>query len=170
MTENEIVKIVLNELQHRGLIKDKDNTFKNVEVLLYNYNNFKESIEDRKSQINDLKKYGLPEKSKGITAIVESSMYTSKNEQIDNAIKSLEQNIYRTKVFIKHIDRVLNKFVKDPYYRIINLKYFEGKTIEEIAEFFEKDISTISRNKNRLVNELRMLLLPNDVISNIFNY
>lgn len=171
MTEKETIRIVLDELQARGIIKNKDNTFKNVEVLLYNYNNFKESIKDRKSQVKDLKKYGLPEKSKGITSIVNmNSKYETKEEQIDNAITSLEQNIYRTKVFIRHIDRVLKRFCNDPYYEILKMKYFEGKNVEEIAEILQKDTSTISRNKNRLINEIRILLLPNEVMSNIFNY
>lgn len=37
MNETDIVKIVLVELEKRGLIKQNDNTFKNVELLLYNY-------------------------------------------------------------------------------------------------------------------------------------
>lgn len=170
MEEKEIVRIVLNELESRGLIKSKDNTFKNVESLLYNYNNFKESIKDREEQIKDLKEYGLPEKSGSITSIIENAVYESKNEQIENAISSLNQNIYRTKVFIKHIDRVLGKIKSDPYYKIIDLKYFNNKGIEYIAEEMKKDTSTISRNKNRLINEIKVLLLPNEIISSIFNY
>ena len=89
---------------------------------------------------------------------------------IDNAIESLQQHIFRTKVFIKYIDKIIKKLEKDEYYPIIKLKYFKGKSIEEIAEILKKDSSTISRNKNRLINELKPLLLPNEVISNIFNY
>lgn len=173
MTETEkreTIKVVLNELESRGLIKLKDNSFKNVESLLYNYNKIKESIKDREEQIKDLKEYGLPEKSGSITSIVENVVHENKNDQIENAISSLNQNIYRTKVFIKYIDKVLKKFKDDPYYRIIKLKYFENKGIEYIAEEMQKDTSTISRNKNRLINEIKALLLPNELLSNIFNY
>lgn len=170
MNENEIIKIVLSELEKRGLIKSNDNTFKNIELLLYNYNSLKESIKDREDQIKDLKKYGLQEKSSSITMIVENIQKQSKNELIENAIDSLQQHIYRTKVLIKYIDRTIKKLENDEYYPILKLKYFKGKSIEEIAEILKKDTSTISRNKNRLINELRPLLLPNDVISNIFNY
>lgn len=170
MNENEIIKIVLSELEKRGLIKSNDNTFKNIELLLYNYNSLKESIKDREDQIKDLKKYGLQEKSSSITMIVENVQKQSKNELIENAIDSLQQHIYRTKVFIKYIDRTIKKLENDEYYPILKLKYFKGKSIEEIAEILKKDTSTISRNKNRLINELKPLLLPNDIISNIFNY
>ena len=170
MNETDIVKIVLVELEKRGLIKQNDNTFKNVELLLYNYEAIKNSIKEREEQIKDLKTYGIKEKSSSITTIVENVQKQSKSELIDNAIESLQQHIFRTKVFIKYIDKIIKKLEKDEYYPIIKLKYFKGKSIEEIAEILKKDSSTISRNKNRLINELKPLLLPNEVISNIFNY
>ena len=170
MKEKEIIKLVLNELEIRGLIKLKDNSFKNVESLLYNYNKIKESIKDREEQIKDLEKYGIPEHSNSITSIVSNVIHEDKTDQINNAISSLNQNIYRTKVFIRYIDRVLSKFKSDPYYKIIKLKYFENKGIEYIAEEMNKDTSTISRNKNRLINEIKAFLLPNELLSSIFNY
>lgn len=170
MNETDIIKIVLVELEKRGLIKQNDNTFKNVELLLYNYEAIKDSIKEREEQIKDLKTYGIKEKSSSITMIVENVQKQSKSELIDNAIESLQQHIFRTKVFIKYIDKIIKKLEKDEYYPIIKLKYFKGKSIEEIAEILKKDSSTISRNKNRLINELKPLLLPNEVISNIFNY
>lgn len=170
MNETDIIKIVLVELEKRGLIKQSDNTFKNVELLLYNYEAIKDSIKEREEQIKDLKTYGIKEKSSSITMIVENVQKQSKSELIDNAIESLQQHIFRTKVFIKYIDKIIKKLEKDEYYPIIKLKYFKGKSIEEIAEILKKDSSTISRNKNRLINELKPLLLPNEVISNIFNY
>lgn len=170
MNETDIVKIVLVELEKRGLIKQNDNTFKNVELLLYNYEAIKDSIKEREEQIKDLKTYGIKEKSSSITTIVENVQKQSKSELIDNAIESLQQHIFRTKVVIKYIDKIIKKLEKDEYYPIIKLKYFKGKSIEEIAEILKKDSSTISRNKNRLINELKPLLLPNEVISNIFNY
>lgn len=170
MNETDIVKIVLVELEKKGLIKQNDNTFKNVELLLYNYEAIKDSIKEREEQIKDLKTYGIKEKSSSITTIVENVQKQSKSELIDNAIESLQQHIFRTKVFIKYIDKIIKKLEKDEYYPIIKLKYFKGKSIEEIAEILKKDSSTISRNKNRLINELKPLLLPNEVISNIFNY
>lgn len=170
MNESDVIKLVLTELEKRGIIKNSDSTFKNVELLLYNYNALKESIKDREEQIKDLKTYGIQEKSTSVTSIIENVQKQSKSELIENAINSLEQHIYRTKVFIRYIDRVIKKLEEDEYYPIIKLKYFKGKNIEQIAEIMNKDTSTISRNKNRLINELRPLLLPNDVISNIFNY
>lgn len=49
------------------------------------------------------------------------------------------------------------------------MKYFEGKTREEIAEHFDVDVSTISRNKNRLINLLQIRLFSDEVIYQIFS-
>lgn len=47
------------------------------------------------------------------------------------------------------------KSVADDYYiDIICLQYRDGKTIEWIAEYFEKDTSTILRNKKRLIYKI----------------
>lgn len=171
MNQNEeIIKILINELKSRGLIKEKSNAFKNTEILLYNYNIFKESIRLHNEQLQDLKDYGIPNKSKSITTMSTNVRKIDKNDQIDSAIKNLEQQIYKIKVFLKHIDRILKEFKVDPYYQIIELKYFNNKTIDEIAEIMRKDTSTISRNKNRLINEIKVKLLPNEIISEIINY
>lgn len=171
MNQNEeIIKILINELKLRGLIKEKSNAFKNTEVLLYNYNVFKESIRLHNEQLQDLKDYGIPNKSKSITTMSTNVRKIDKNDQIDSAITNLEQQIYKIKVFLKHIDRILKEFKVDPYYQIIELKYFNNKTIDEIAEIMKKDTSTISRNKNRLINEIKVKLLPNEIISEIINY
>lgn len=38
----------------------------------------------------------------------------------------------------------------DPYFRIISLYFEQRKTIEQIAELLEVDVSTVMRNKKRL--------------------
>ena len=73
-------------------------------------------------------------------------------------------------MILDYINSILLKFNKDPYYEIIKLKYFDNKTIEEIAEIMEKDISTITRNKNRLINTLKMYLLPNEILTDILGF
>ena len=44
----------------------------------------------------------------------------------------------------------LKEIEQDPYFKIIPLYFRYGYTIEEIAEVFDVEISTISRNKKRL--------------------
>lgn len=49
------------------------------------------------------------------------------------------------------ITKILNQLSDDPYIDIIYLQYRDEKTIEWIAEYMEKDVSTIKRNKKRLI-------------------
>ena len=58
---------------------------------------------------------------------------------------------------------------EDEYYEIIRLKYFEKKKGEEIAEYFDVETSTISRNKNRLINVLKIYLFSDDVVNELFS-
>lgn len=58
----------------------------------------------------------------------------------------------------KELQRVLYQFSDDPYIDIIYLQYRDRKTIGWIAEYFDKDISTIKRNKKRLIIQIYELL------------
>lgn len=49
------------------------------------------------------------------------------------------------------ITAALRQLSDDPYTDIIYLQYRDNKTIEAIAEYYDKDISTIKRNKKRLI-------------------
>ena len=77
--------------------------------------------------------------------------------------------VFKSKNFIKIIDNAIDMLKDDPYFDIIRMKYFEGKTREEMAEYYDVDVSTISRNKNRLVNLLQIRLFSDEVIYQIFS-
>ena len=49
------------------------------------------------------------------------------------------------------ISYALNQLSDDQYIDIIFLQYRDGKTLEWIAEYMERDESTIKRNKKRLI-------------------
>lgn len=170
MNEKEIIKVLLQELEVMGMLKKKNDTFKNTESILYSYKTIKETIKQRKNQIKELKKYGLPKKSSSIKMIPDSNVKIEENDLLDTTIKNIEKSIIKTKVILDYINSIILKFNKDPYYEIIKLKYFDNKTIEEIAEIMEKDISTITRNKNRLINTLKMYLLPNEILTDILGF
>lgn len=171
MNDKDIIKTVLSELETMGIIKPRNELFKNTESILYNYKAIKETIGQRKNQINDLKKYGIPKKSKSLCPVSKNnSIRIEDNDLLDVTIKNIEKSIIKTKTLIKYIDSILSKFMSDPYYDIIKLKYFEKKSIEEVANTLEKDVATISRNKNRLINDLKIYFMPNDVLSDILGF
>lgn len=52
----------------------------------------------------------------------------------------------------------LRQLSDDPYIDVIYLQYRERQTLERIAEYMEKDISTVKRNKKRLIIQLYNVL------------
>lgn len=53
----------------------------------------------------------------------------------------------------------------DKYYKIIEMKYFEKKTNNLIAEALEVDEKTVRRNKNRLIEIISIWIFPDEVLN-----
>lgn len=66
------------------------------------------------------------------------------------------------------IEEALKDISDDIYYDIIPMFYFHNETREYIAERFGCTETTISRNKTRLLNQLKLKLFSNDVIFELF--
>lgn len=58
----------------------------------------------------------------------------------------------------QEITDALRKVEEDPYYKILPLYFRYGYTIEAIAETFDVEVSTISRNKKRLSLKIHEIL------------
>lgn len=177
MNEKSIVSLVIKELEQIGVIKKNLSTYDSTVKLLREYPKLKESVIDRKEQIKDLESYGLSKSSKSITKIPVNSLKLEEDEIIANNINSLKQHIFRTEVVIRYIERVINRFKQDKYFDSIRLYFFEGKTNEQIADYFMKKHKkesilpeTIRLNKNRLIREMQSYFFPNDIISEILGY
>lgn len=179
MNEKEVVKIVLNELEKRNIIKHNFSTYKNTEQILRDYPMLKKSIVDRQEQIKEYKQFGLQEKSKSITSISLNHKREDEDDIINDSIKSLQKHIFKTKVIIEFIDKILERFKNDPYFEVIKLHYFENMTYDQIAEIFDKKKnnkdkltagSTIGSNNQRLVREIQKYLFPNDYLSQLLGY
>ncbi len=162
-------KVVL-EFQKKGLLKDsKQSAFQKTEILLYNYNNFKAAIEDKQEQIKNIRKSGIAQRSKSITSYSGNSVvFKDESEKAEEQIIKLEHSITITKSFVSMIDKALYKIKDDKYFEIIKLKYFESKKREEMTLYFNCDERTITRNKNRLINQLKIDLFSEDSIMEMF--
>lgn len=73
-----------------------------------------------------------------------------------------------TKKLVAKIDEALEEISGDSYGEIISLIYFEGESRESVAEYYNTTVTTISRNKTRLVNRLKVILFSDDVIYELF--
>ena len=65
------------------------------------------------------------------------------------------------------IDNALSVIKGDEYYGVIESYFFEDLTFEKIADIYDVDTRTVSRNRTRLVKVLAQELFPNEVIKDI---
>lgn len=163
----EITTYIFEELSKRNLLRKSSTTYQNTESLLYKYNDLKKSIEDREEEIKEIKTTGLRSKSKSILQMPQGGPHNDELET--DIINGLIVDIKKTQLIINRIDRIINKFKNDKYIEIVKQKYFEGKTQQDIADYFDKDTTTIWRNNKRLINEIKVYLFPNDVVKEL-NY
>lgn len=70
--------------------------------------------------------------------------------------------------FIDLVNAALEELESDPYYEVIPMTYFHNRTREEVAEYFDTTVTTISRHKTRLINQLKTYIFADDVIKELF--
>jgi len=174
-----IATSVVNALESKGLVgkadtivqkKQEKTAYQKTEQLLFNYNGFKRIIQERQQEIIDLRTYGVPQK---VTATIGGErVQTSRSnvgivlpeDAVEDAVRTVERSVEGTVQAIALIDKCMAALKNDPYYKILEMRYFEGRTQEDIALTFGCSQVTISNNKSRLVRELAMRLFPNQVI------
>lgn len=79
-----------------------------------------------------------------------------------------ESESEETKRFCELIEKSLRRIEDDPYYDLIELKYWRGWTHERIAEYFDVDVSVISKRRTKLINQLRPIIFSDDFIKEMF--
>lgn len=105
---------------------------------------------------------------KNISAAQKTEELLKHYDKYKIAISMDKENTIKTQKIIKIIDKALKTIKDDPYYQIIGLFYFEHKTRAEIAEIYNVDDKTISRNKKRLVKEIKYIIFSDDTIEELF--
>lgn len=81
--------------------------------------------------------------------------------------KDITDQEYTIKLVAK-IEDALKDIEDDIYYDVIPMFYFHNETREYIAERFGCTETTVSRNKTRLLNQLKLKLFSDDVIFELF--
>lgn len=93
-----------------------------------------------------------------------------KCEELLRSYDSLrEANTAKANELINEIDRALMHIQQDPYYEVILMYYIQGISREAIANSYNTTGTTISRNKRRLINKLKMILFADDSIGELLH-
>lgn len=126
-------------------------------------------MDDIKQIINDtVNTTVLKLKMAGLMKDDKKSAYQKTEELLKNYNAFKESDQPYTKKLVREIDMALEDIKDDIYYDIIIMSYFEGRSREYMAEYFDTTVTTISRNKNRLINKLKARLFSDDVIMEVF--
>lgn len=107
-------------------------------------------------------------KMSGLMRDDRKTAYQKTEELLRNYHEFCQSDQPYTKKLVKKIDDALDVISNDSYGEIISLIYFEGESRESVAEYYETTVTTISRNKTRLVNKLKVMLFSDDVIYELF--
>jgi RNA polymerase sigma factor (sigma-70 family) len=164
--DKQVKKAVEKFLYTNGLVEDyQRDYFKDTEKLLYAYPDLKLKVEQ---DMEDLKSGVLAMKvnrSKDIIRLSANSGSWKPEEYVqEEIIRSRKASMERTRLQVQRIDRALETIKDDQYYDIIPMRYFDRIKIEEIADRLVCDESTVRRNKNRLVNKIKIVLFGADAL------
>ena len=147
--------------------KQEKTAYQKTEQLLYNYPGFKRIVKERMEEIEELRKYGVPKKCGGVTEFVAKGGLPRglvlEEESVEDAVRNVQATVQGTVQVINLIDKCMAALKHDPYFKVLEMRYFEGRTQEDIAVTFGCNQATIARNKSRLVKELAMRLFPDQV-------
>ena len=82
--------------------------------------------------------------------------------------KKLTEDKYAQRIAAQ-IEQALDEIKDDPYYDILVMTYFHNDLRETIADVFGTSVTTISRNKKRLLIELEKRITPSDFIIDLLD-
>ena len=134
---------------------------------LYSYPLLKKNIERYRLDIEDIKKEDMG-KSKSIVMFYTHSGGGEKpdlEELREAKIRMVEMKIDRDEKEISEIDAALDAVKDDPYYRIIELKFFQKLSHEEIAANMPCGLNTVTRHLGRLMDIMNVTLYGADALA-----
>lgn len=145
---------------------EERNYFRETEILLYNYPALKLKVAQDEEFLYDPDACTTPENNRSKDIVIFSPRSSgSHGLDIDQYTQSVKSSMMRTRQEVLRIERALETVKDDKYYDVIPFKYFDGMSLEDIADKYECDDRTIRRNKNRLVNKIKIMLFGADALN-----
>ena len=132
--------------------------FSATEKRLYAYPIIKLKIVSDRERIAEIEQNGAPYRSKVVIGLQKFGTRLTSEQIADVLIHDINSQIAENEYEIETIDKALATIAGDPYENIIRLKYFEGKSGEEISALLSRDQTTIWRQRSRLVGRIAVFL------------
>lgn len=139
---------------------------KQTEARLYAYNDLKAKIYNDVLDLNDLKREKTSVKSRDIIyRSVSGGISITPEEVQEIKIEKLSRVIREGMREVARIEDAI-KSVKDDYYNdVIKLRYFKRMTDETVAEQLNCDVSTVRRNRKRMLKRIAVRFFGTDAIA-----
>ena len=132
--------------------------YKATERRLYALPIHRRKLADDKERLDETKKYGPKEKSKSVTRFVKSGVRLSPEEIFEVVVMDMESTIAADQHEVETMEKALSTIQDDEYYITVTGRYLEGLPDERVADMIPCDISTVWRNRKRLVQRLAVWL------------
>ena len=165
-------KAIQNEVKKQlGILKENDSIekkeltpYQKTVKLLKNYIYYKNRIEYLKNNLDNIeikKRYSIGE----IKAVNNNNLSEMERKEIikEERLKEIEFFEYG----INLIDYGLSSIEDEKYKEIIPLIYFEKLRMEDVAEKFSVDTSTIKRNRNKLVEIMSFSIFDSEFLKGL---
>jgi hypothetical protein len=145
----------------------KNNDYvKQTEVRLYAYKDLKAKIYNDMLDLNDLKREKTSEKSRDIIyRSVSGGVSISPEEIQEMKIQRLSRVIREGLREIARIEDAVKSVENDYYSDVIKLRYFSRMTDENVAEKLSCDVSTVRRNRKRLLKQIAVRFYGLDAVA-----
>lgn len=145
--------------------------YQKTEQMLYMYNKFKSIVDEAERTILEYQTHGVPQRCGAVGERVQTSIVQTgivlPEESVESAVRTVQASVERTVQIVAMIEDGLEALKIDPWYEILPMQYFEGRTQEDIASHLHTTQKTISKHKTRLVRELALQLFPDQVIDEL---
>ena len=145
--------------------------FKIMEKLLYSYPTLKRIVSDKTAYTS----VELRERSKSIVQFRPNTQWKSREDVIEELEQDKEAEYDKTLKDFRKIERVINQFKDRKEFVVIRLYYFKENidgtpreeneqetTWEEVSFALEKEIKTLRRWRNNIVNDMALCLFGID--------
>lgn len=149
---NKAAKTAINEYNKERKQEEKKNVFHNTKLLLKNYNNLKEHIENAIDDVKQLE-----------TDLIDDIIDNTNKDEL--YILSIKRSKSKTLIMIAHIDAALemlknkqHKICADEKYKALEMFYINEMTYEEISNELNCTERTARRWINEMIDELSIYL------------
>jgi len=118
----------------------------------------RDKIAEETAQLEETRLYGAKTKSKSVTRFSASGSRLTPEEIQEALILDAEATIAADTLEVEKMERLLDKVKEDLYYRVLEGRYIDGLTDENLADELHCEVRTIQRNRQRLIEDLTVWL------------